>query len=69
MEARRQQARRQEACQEARYQGPPFELFNLAADLGEKANLADKHPDRVRQLQAELAAWEKQVSEGVTKRT
>jgi len=45
------------------------ELFDLAADLGEKANLADKHPDRVRQLRAELAAWEKQVSEGVTKRT
>jgi len=45
------------------------ELFNLAADLGEKTNLADKHPDRVRQLRAELAAWEKQVSEGVTKRT
>ena len=37
------------------------ELFNLAADLGEQHNLAAKEPQRVAQLRAELAAWQKQV--------
>jgi len=30
--------------------GPRFELFNLAADLGEETNLADSEPARVREL-------------------
>ena len=38
------------------------ELYNLAADIGEQTNLADKEPQRVAQLRAELAAWQKQVS-------
>lgn len=37
------------------------ELFNLAQDLGEKNNLADKEPQRVAALRTELAAWQKQV--------
>jgi len=37
------------------------ELFNLAEDIGERNNLADKEPQRVIQLRAELAAWQKQV--------
>jgi arylsulfatase A-like enzyme len=37
------------------------ELFNLAQDLGEQTNLADKEPQRVAQLRAELHAWQKQV--------
>lgn len=37
------------------------ELFNLAADLGEKADLAAKEPQRVAQLRAELHEWQKQV--------
>ncbi len=37
------------------------ELFNLALDLGEQNNLAAKEPQRVAQLRAELAAWQKQV--------
>ncbi len=37
------------------------ELFNLAADLGEQADLAAKEPQRVAQLRAELRAWQKQV--------
>jgi arylsulfatase A-like enzyme len=37
------------------------ELFNLAQDLGEQADLAAKEPQRVAQLRAELAAWQKQV--------
>jgi hypothetical protein len=37
------------------------ELFNLAQDIGEQTNLADKEPQRVADLRAELAAWQKQV--------
>ncbi|MEK0449841.1 MAG: Arylsulfatase [Verrucomicrobiota bacterium] len=37
------------------------ELFNLAQDIGEKNNLADKEPQRLSDLRAELAAWQKQV--------
>ena len=37
------------------------ELFNLAQDIGEQTNLADKEPQRVSSLRAELAAWQKQV--------
>jgi arylsulfatase A-like enzyme len=37
------------------------ELFNLAKDIGEQTNLADKEPQRVAGLRAELAAWRKQV--------
>ena len=38
------------------------ELFNLAADVGETTNLAAQEPHRVASLQAELHAWQKQVS-------
>ena len=37
------------------------ELFNLATDLGEQTDLAAKEPQRVAQLRAELAGWQKQV--------
>ena len=37
------------------------ELFNLAQDIGEQTNLAEKEPQRVAQLRAELHAWQKQV--------
>ncbi|MBN2562090.1 MAG: sulfatase-like hydrolase/transferase, partial [Phycisphaerae bacterium] len=43
-------------------------LFNLETDLGEKKNLADAQPDRVRAMQVKLTAWEKDVSAGVTRR-
>lgn len=39
-----------------RYEGPTFELYNLADDLRETADLAAKMPDRVRQLDAQLIA-------------
>ncbi len=42
-----------------RIQGAPPLLFNLAADLPEKNNVAAEHPDLVRDLLAKLAAWEK----------
>jgi arylsulfatase A len=33
---------------------PQPQLYDLSADLGEKNNLADRHPDKVRELQAQL---------------
>ena len=38
------------------------ELFNITQDQGETDNLANKEPQRVTVLRAELAAWQKQVS-------
>lgn len=34
-----------------------FRLFNLAADVGEKMDLAEQEPDRVRKLTADLMRW------------
>jgi arylsulfatase A-like enzyme len=42
-------------------EGNRVELFNLARDIGEKNDLADKEPQRVTSLRAELAAWQKNV--------
>jgi len=39
-----------------------FELYNLADDTGEKTNLADRYPDKVRQLTALLEAWRKHIA-------
>jgi arylsulfatase A-like enzyme len=38
-----------------------LELFNLALDPGEQTNLADREPQRVSQLRAELHAWQNNV--------
>jgi len=35
------------------------ELYNLAADIGEKNNLAAEHPDKVKELRARLELWMK----------
>ncbi len=37
-------------------------LYNLDGDLGERTNLMQAEPEIARRLQAELAAWEKDVS-------
>ncbi|MEM1441603.1 MAG: arylsulfatase, partial [Verrucomicrobiota bacterium] len=42
---------------------PPVQLFDLAADPGEQANLAEKHPDRVRAMKAAL---QKMIDDGRT---
>ena len=39
-----------------------LELFNLKDDVGEQNNLADKLPDKVKQLHAALSAWRKEVN-------
>jgi arylsulfatase A len=49
-------------------QGEKVRLYNLDDDLGEKKNLAGTKPDTVKILQAELAAWEKEVTTGVEMR-
>ena len=37
----------------------PAELYNLAADIGESKNLAAEKPDKVAELIAAIAEWEK----------
>lgn len=37
------------------------ELFNLAQDIGEQTDLAEKEPQRAARLREELHAWQKQV--------
>jgi arylsulfatase A-like enzyme len=39
-----------------RFEGPTFELFHLAKDIGEKRDLAAKNPDLVRRLDEQLMA-------------
>jgi arylsulfatase A-like enzyme len=40
-----------------RYEGKPFELFNLRDDLSEKNDLSAEMPEKVRGLEAKLTAW------------
>ena len=42
-----------------------LELYNLAKDVGEKNNLADKQPRLAERLQNQLIAWRKSI--GATK--
>ncbi|MCP5537584.1 MAG: sulfatase-like hydrolase/transferase [Akkermansiaceae bacterium] len=41
--------------------GHRFLLFDLARDIGETKDLAKQHPERVQQLAAKLATWEKGI--------
>jgi arylsulfatase A-like enzyme len=43
------------------YEDGKLELFNLKEDLGEHRDLADREPERVRQLHAKLQAWREAV--------
>lgn len=36
-----------------------FELYNLKDDVGEKTNLAERHPEKVKALSEQLIAWRK----------
>jgi len=40
--------------------GQPWELYDLSKDRSEQHNLAEKHPDKVKELEA---AWQKQFAE------
>lgn len=47
--------------------GPRVELYNLAADIGEKNNLAASNPEKVKELRARLDDWLKSaVASGAT---
>jgi len=50
-----------------RYDGKPFELFNLHDDLSETTDLAAKMPDKVKELDAKLVAWLKATGAKVPK--
>ena len=41
-------------------------LYNLAEDLGEQNNLAEKHPQRVGRMRAALQAWQQDVTATAT---
>ena len=41
------------------HSGSAVELFDLSRDPYEKTNLADQHPDRVKELSTEILAWAK----------
>ncbi len=43
------------------FEGGRLELYNLKDDLGEKANLAAKMPEKAKELHAKLVEWRKQV--------
>lgn len=44
-----------------RYEDGHVHLYNLAEDLGEKNDVAEKHPDRVNAMRENLHAWYKKV--------
>lgn len=41
--------------------GKPWELYDLEADGVEIHNLADKHPERVRDMAAKWEAWSRRT--------
>ena len=38
-------------------EGHKLELYNLKDDIGERTNLAEKNPEKTKELQAKLVAW------------
>lgn len=42
-------------------EGPRFELYNLREDLGEAKNVAETMPQKVAELDAQLAGWQRDV--------
>jgi arylsulfatase A len=45
-----------------------FELYNLAEDIGEKTNLAEKHPDKVEALTKRMKELDAEIAKGVRPR-
>jgi arylsulfatase A-like enzyme len=43
------------------YDTGELELYDVAEDMGEKNNLADKHPGKVTELRRQLAEWRKEA--------
>jgi hypothetical protein len=44
-----------------RYEDGRVQLYNLKSDVGERTDLASKHPDRVAAMRKRLHAWYKDV--------
>ena len=44
------------------YEDGSTELYNIRDDIGEKHNIAAENPKKVKELQARLAAWRKEVN-------
>ncbi len=47
------------------YEGNKVELFNLGSEPSEKNDVSGEHPDRVRQLRAELDQWRRRTEANV----
>jgi len=45
-----------------RYEGKPFELFDLKNDMAETTDLSEKMPEKVQELDARLTAWLKDTA-------
>jgi len=45
-----------------RYEGKPFELFNLKDDLSEKQDVSGQMPEKVKEMDARLTAWLKDTN-------
>lgn len=43
------------------YEDDSYELYNLAEDIGEKANVAEQYPERVENMSAALKSWIEEV--------
>ena len=43
------------------FENGEFELYNLKQDIGEKINLAQKHPEKLQELKKKLNLWRKQM--------
>jgi arylsulfatase A-like enzyme len=44
------------------YEDGRVELYDMSRDVSETQNVADRHPDRVARMRAELAAWRKSLA-------
>ena len=44
------------------FENGAFELYNLKEDIGEKNNLAKKHPEKLQELQTKLNKWRKKLN-------
>lgn len=44
------------------YEFDQTELYDLSEDIGEQNNLADRYPEKVKQLRASLTAWQKKMN-------
>ena len=63
--------RQQTGYKQSQYERPnqKWELYNLAGDLAESKNLANKHPAELARLKAEFQAWQADLKRGPARRS